>query len=393
MSEWKLVKLSDIGEIVGGATPPTSHDEYYNGDIPWLTPKDLAGYKERYISQGERNITKLGLEKCSAKMMPKHTILFTSRAPIGYIAIAQNPICTNQGFKSIIPNDKIDYLFLYYLMKYNKIHIESMASGTTFKEVSGATMKNIEVRIPDKVSQQKIASILSSLDSKIELNNKINENLEQQVTALFHQIFDESNSNRKHISANEYFDISIGKTPPRKESRWFSKNPSDCVWVSISDMGSCGLYIADSSEYITHEAVEKFNVKIVPDNTVILSFKLTVGRIAITDGCMTTNEAIAHFKTNEPRINEYLYCYLKNFNFQTMGSTSSIATAVNSKIIKGMPFIVPTDDELEKFHKIAGPLFMMIKSNQRENKYLGELRDVLLPKLMSGEINMEDIEV
>ena len=393
MSEWKLVKLSDIGEIVGGATPPTSHDEYYNGDIPWLTPKDLAGYKERYISQGERNITKLGLEKCSAKMMPKHTILFTSRAQIGYIAIAQNPICTNQGFKSIIPNDKIDYLFLYYLMKYNKIHIESMASGTTFKEVSGATMKNIEVRIPDKVSQQKIASILSSLDSKIELNNKINENLEQQVTALFHQIFDESNSNRKHISANEYFDISIGKTPPRKESQWFSKNPSDCVWVSISDMGSCGLYIADSSEYITHEAVEKFNVKIVPDNTVILSFKLTVGRIAITDGCMTTNEAIAHFKTNEPRINEYLYCYLKNFNFQTMGSTSSIATAVNSKIIKGMPFIVPTDDELEKFHKIAGPLFMMIKSNQRENKYLGELRDVLLPKLMSGEINMEDIEV
>ena len=393
MSEWKLVKLSDIGEIVGGATPPTSHDEYYNGDIPWLTPKDLAGYKERYISQGERNITKLGLEKCSAKMMPKHTILFTSRAPIGYIAIAQNPICTNQGFKSIIPNDKIDYLFLYYLMKYNKIHIESMASGTTFKEVSGATMKNIEVRIPDKVSQQKIASILSSLDSKIELNNKINENLEQQVTALFHQIFDESNSNRKHISANEYFDISIGKTPPRKESQWLSKNPSDCVWVSISDMGSCGLYIADSSEYITHEAVEKFNVKIVPDNTVILSFKLTVGRIAITDGCMTTNEAIAHFKTNEPRINEYLYCYLKNFNFQTMGSTSSIATAVNSKIIKGMPFIVPTDDELEKFHKIAGPLFMMIKSNQRENKYLGELRDVLLPKLMSGEINMEDIEV
>ena len=178
-----------------------------------------------------------------------------------------------------------------------------------------------------------------------------------------------------------------------KESQWFSKNPSDCVWVSISDMGSCGLYIADSSEYITHEAVEKFNVKIVPDNTVILSFKLTVGRIAITDGCMTTNEAIAHFKTNEPRINEYLYCYLKNFNFQTMGSTSSIATAVNSKIIKGMPFIVPTDDELEKFHKIAGPLFMMIKSNQRENKYLGELRDVLLPKLMSGEINMEDIEV
>ena len=282
----------------------------------------------------------------------------------------------------------------YYLdSPYGKDYIGQNLNTTVQPTLNIKSLTNMPVPFYDTEYMEKTTDLLSKIDDKIAFNNKINENLEQQVTALFHQIFDESNSNRKHISANEYFDISIGKTPPRKESQWFSKNPSDCVWVSISDMGSCGLYIADSSEYITHEAVEKFNVKIVPDNTVILSFKLTVGRIAITDGCMTTNEAIAHFKTNEPRINEYLYCYLKNFNFQTMGSTSSIATAVNSKIIKGMPFIVPTDDELEKFHKIAGPLFMMIKSNQRENKYLGELRDVLLPKLMSGEINMEDIEV
>lgn len=211
--------------------------------------------------------------------------------------------------------------------------------------------------------------------------------------ALFHQMFDESNSNRKNIRAEEYFDISIGKTPPRKEPQWFSKDSSDCVWVSISDMGSCGLYIGDSSEYLTHDAVERFNVKIVPDNTVILSFKLTVGRVAITDGCMTTNEAIAHFKTSQPKINEYLYCYLKNFNFQTMGSTSSIATAVNSKMVKGMPFIVPTDEELEKFHSIVLPMFTMIKSNQRESKHLAKLRDALLPKLMSGEIDVSDVKL
>ena len=145
---------------------------------------------------------------------------------------------------------------------------------------------------------------------------------------------------RQECRADEYFDISIGKTPPRKEPQWFSTDPTDRVWVSISDMGSCGLYIADSSEYLTHESVEKFNVKVVPDNTVLLSFKLTVGRVAITDGAMTTNEAIAHFKTDKSEITEYLYCYLKGFNYQTMGSTSSIATAVNSKIIKAMPFIV-----------------------------------------------------
>lgn len=226
------------------------------------------------------------------------------------------------------------------------------------------------------------------------VNKTVNDNLEQQVMALYRQMFIENtNAARRVCRADEYFDISIGKTPPRKEPQWFSENPADCVWVSISDMGSCGLFIANSSAYLTHEAVEKFNVKVVPDNTVLLSFKLTVGRIAITDGEMTTNEAIAHFKTNKPEINEYLFCYLKDFNYQTMGSTSSIATAVNSKIIKGMPFVVPADSELEAFHGFAGPIFAMIKSNQRENNRLATLRDTLLPKLMSGEIDVSDIRL
>ena len=392
--EWIEKTLGELGDIVGGATPSTKHEEYYGGNIAWITPKDLSLLKGRYISYGERSITEAGLASCSAQMMPPNTVLFTSRAPIGYVAIARQSVCTNQGFKSVVPHECVDSLFLYYLLKFNKERIEAMGSGTTFKEVSGKTMKAVQVRIPRKIEdQKKIASILDSIDTKIENNAKINDNLQLQVMALFHQMFDESNSNRKNIRAEEYFDISIGKTPPRKEPQWFSKDSSDCVWVSISDMGSCGLYIGDSSEYLTHDAVERFNVKIVPDNTVILSFKLTVGRVAITDGCMTTNEAIAHFKTSQPKINEYLYCYLKNFNFQTMGSTSSIATAVNSKMVKGMPFIVPTDEELEKFHSIVSPLFTMIKSNQRESKHLAKLRDALLPKLMSGEIDVSDVKL
>lgn len=286
--------------------------------------------------------------------------------------------------------------------RYVKYHCQSQVyrdwiaafnTGSTRGNINAQTLASMPISLPDRENQDRIVKILDSLENRRRYNKQINDNLEQQVMALYHQMFDESNSNRKNIRADEYFDISIGKTPPRKEPQWFSKNPSDCVWVSISDMGSCGLYIEDSSEYLTHDAVEKFNVKIVPDNTVILSFKLTVGRVAITDGCMTTNEAIAHFKTDKPKINEYLYCYLKNFNFQTMGSTSSIATAVNSKIIKGMPFVVPTAEELEKFHSIAAPLFTMIKSNQQESKYLGELRDVLLPKLMSGEIDVSGIHL
>ena len=222
----------------------------------------------------------------------------------------------------------------------------------------------------------------------------VNDNLQQQVMALFRKMFIETSSDaRQECRTDEYFDISIGKTPPRKEPQWFSMDPTDRVWVSISDMGGCGLYIADSSEYLTHESVEKFNVKVVPDNTVLLSFKLTVGRVAITDGAMTTNEAIAHFKTDKIEITEYLYCYLKCFNYQTMGNTSSIATAVNSKIIKAMPFIIPTDDELAEFHALAAPMFAIIKANQRENARLAELRDSLLPRLMSGEIDVSAIDI
>ena len=139
--------------------------------------------------------------------------------------------------------------------------------------------------------------------------------------------------------------------------------------------------------------VSKFNVKVVPDNTVILSFKLTVGRVAITNGEMTTNEAIAHFVSDNKAIVEYLYCYLKTFNYQTMGSTSSIATAVNSKIIKGMPFVVPTDAELTAFHDVAKPMFAQIKANQEEIARLTSIRDTLLPKLMSGEIDLSNIDI
>lgn len=222
----------------------------------------------------------------------------------------------------------------------------------------------------------------------------INKNLEEQAIALYKQWFEvNSNSNRQTCRADEYFNIAIGKTPPRKESEWFSTNPDDVTWVSISDMGSCGTYIRRSSEQLTKEAVERYNVKIVPDNTVLLSFKLTVGRIAITVGEMTTNEAIAHFKTDNTEITEYLYLYLKNFNYQTMGSTSSIATAVNSKIIKAMPFVIPTDEELHEFHAIAGPIFAMIKENQIQTDNLSELRDSLLPKLMFGELDVSDIDL
>lgn len=179
MAEWKTCTIADLGTVVGGATPSTKKVENYeDGTIAWITPKDLAGYTGRYIWHGERNITECGLNSCSAKMMPAHSILFSSRAPIGYVAIAGQEMCTNQGFKSVVPNNNTDYMFLYYLLKYNKDKIEAMGSGTTFKEISGSTMRGIEVTVPESLDEQrKIASVLSTIDEKIEKNEAINENL------------------------------------------------------------------------------------------------------------------------------------------------------------------------------------------------------------------------
>ena len=179
MAEWIECKISDIGTVVGGATPSTKKpDNYENGTIAWITPKDLSTFSGRYIQHGERNITESGLRSCSTQLLPKNTVLFSSRAPIGYVAIAANDVCTNQGFKSVIPNENTNPLFLYYLLKYNKDMIEGMGSGTTFKEVSGNTMKNIVVSVPtDKKVQERISSMLGSIDDKIEENERINNNL------------------------------------------------------------------------------------------------------------------------------------------------------------------------------------------------------------------------
>ena len=327
-------------------------------------------------------------------------IIITREAPIGDVGmIPENTeCCLGQRMVLLRANQSVcDNFYLLYSLQslYVQHQISwSEGTGTTVSNLRIPHLEQIQIPYLPLEQQAKISSVLRALEEKIENNRRLNDNLEQQAMALYRQMFVENNNDaRRECRADEYFDISIGKTPPRKEAQWFSLNPTDCIWVSISDMGRCGMYIADSSEYLTHESVDKFNIKVVPDNTVLLSFKLTVGRVAITDGAMVTNEAIAHFKTGKPEINEYLYCYLKDFNYQTMGSTSSIATAVNSKIIKAMPFVIPTDAELVSFHSATAPMFEMIKTRQRENTRLAELRDSLLPKLMSGEIDVSAVQL
>lgn len=401
--KYKTYKIKDlINEISMGPFGSNIKVEcFVDSGIPVLNGSNLTGFalndnSFRYVTPEKAD----SLGKANAY---RGDIVITHRGTLGQIVfIPENSkhsryVISQSQFR-VKCNEKIlpEYLVYYFHTNAGQHKLLSNASqvGVPALARASTTFQTLEIDIPDVTEQRKIVDLLETIREKIELNNAINNNLLEQVLAIYrHRFVDTTNELRQTCRADEYFDISIGKTPPRKEPQWFSTNPKDVTWVSISDMGTCGLYISESSEQLTREAVVRHNVKIVPDNTVLLSFKLTVGRIAITDGEMTTNEAIAHFKTDKKEINEYLYCYLKCFNFQTMGSTSSIATAVNSKIIKGMPFVVPTNDELEEFHGFAAPMFAKIKANQIETDNLTALRDTLLPKLMSGELDVSDIDI
>ena len=188
-SEWKTFVLRDVASIIGGGTPSTKEATYWDGNIPWLTPKDLSSHTGMYVKRGERCITKAGLDGSSAKIVPPGTVLFTSRAPIGYLAIAEQAISTNQGFKSLVLNTEQDNRFFYYLLRFHTPDIEAIATGSTFKEISGSALGSFEVTIPSYGEQTKIADILTTLDDRIALLRETNTTLEAIAQALFKSWF------------------------------------------------------------------------------------------------------------------------------------------------------------------------------------------------------------
>ena len=179
--EWTTGTISDLGAVVGGSTPSKAKPEYYTeSGIAWITPKDLSINKSKFISHGENDITEHGLRNSSAAIMPEGTVLFSSRAPVGYIAIAAGEVTTNQGFKSVVPKPEIGTPFVYFFLKHNLPVIEGMASGSTFKEVSGSTMKNIPAVIPDAETLARFNDFCTSIFAQ----QRILENQSQLLAAL-----------------------------------------------------------------------------------------------------------------------------------------------------------------------------------------------------------------
>ena len=400
MGRWNEAKIKEFAEVKGGKRLPKGKKLVKEPNThPYIKIKDLGKTKYLQLNSDYEYVDDETQQSIARYIVNEGDILISVVGTIGLIGIVGNTLDkANQtencdkiiNIRNVLP----EYLYYYLISKFGQDEIKKGTVGAVQPKLPLKNVQDISVLYPSIEEQERIVKILGVIDEKIEINDAINNNLEQQVLTLYRNKFvDTVNNERQICRVDEYFDISIGKTPPRKEPQWFSKNPQDVTWVSISDMGTCGLYISSSSEQLTKAAIDRYNVKVVPDNTVLLSFKLTVGRIAITNVEMSTNEAIAHFKTNKKEINEYLYCYLKYFNYQTMGSTSSIATAVNSKIIKSMKFIIPTDEELKEFHNFAEPIFAKIKVNQIEKDNLTTLRDTLLPKLISGELDISNINL
>ncbi len=178
---WKTIQISDGAEVIGGGTPSTEDPRNFGGDISWLTPKDLSKYNFRYISHGKRNITRQRLRSSSARLLPKGTVLLSTRAPIGYVAIAENPMATNQGFQSLVPKENIVSEYLYYLLKINTEYLRANASGSTFGELSGSTLKRFVFKFPEKNEQKTIADYL---DRKTEQIDTLTEKKQKQIELL-----------------------------------------------------------------------------------------------------------------------------------------------------------------------------------------------------------------
>ena len=393
MTEWKTYKLSEIATLSTGF--PFAGEKYAKEGIRVVRGDNVTIGALRWDYDKLKCWNEPFARADEFSLMSGDIVVGMDGSRVGLnraqVKETDLPLLLAQRVACIRHNEKTIQDFLYYQIFSERFvkYIKQVQTGTSIPHVSLKQIGGFEVSLPPLEEQRRIAGILGAIDDKIENNRRINDNLEQQAQALYKQWFVDNRSDDWEVGkVSDYYDITIGKTPPRKEKQWFSNSPKDFVWVSISDMGSCGAYISDSSEYLTTKAVDKFNIKVVPNNTVLLSFKLTVGRVAISDGTMTTNEAIAHFNTLNDYLTECTYLALKAYNFANLGSTSSIATAVNSKIIKSMLWVMPNDNVLRDFHNIVAPIFTQIKNNIRENETLATLRDTLLPKLMNGEIKL-----
>jgi type I restriction enzyme S subunit len=430
--EWKNERLSDLCSEIADCPHST----------PLWTDSGVLVLRSQNIRNGRLDLSAKSYtdeahfeQRSRRARLRGGDLVITREAPMGEVCLIPDGLrcCLGQRMVMLRPDPKKCHSrFLLYSIQSRVVQDEikvNEGTGSTVSNLRIPLLEALPIPHPPLAEQTAIAAVLGALDDKIELNRRMNATLEAMARALFQSWFvdfdpvrakldgrkpiglDETTaalfpdsfqeSSLGHIpkgwevqTADEVSTVGIGKTPPRMEHHWFTENPTDVPWMSIRDLGNAGVFISHTSEFLTAEAVEKFRVKRIPDNTVVLSFKLTMGRVAITDGEMLSNEAIAHFRLNSETTfgSAYLYCYLKGFGYDQLGSTSSIATAINSDMVRGMRVLVPPKGLAEAFERTVKPLFTQMKNIQKQSRTLATLRDTLLPKLLSGELRVVEAE-
>ena len=407
--DWREYRIGEIADIVGGSTPSTADPSNFNGDIPWLTPKDLSGPHDRYVSRGERNLSRKGLESCSAQLLPAGTVLVTSRAPIGYAAIAKNPIATNQGFRNLIPKPGFDSEFLYYWVKAHVEELQRHASGSTFQELTGTALAQIRIRVPPLPEQRAIAHILGTLDDKIELNRQMSETLEAMARALFKAWFVDFEPVRAKMEGR----WRRGQSLPGLPVHLYELFPDRLVDSELGEIPE-GWEVAKLGEllelaygkalkeedrqdgtipvYGSNGQVGWHNEKLVTGPGIIVGRKGNPGVVkwVPTDFFPIDTTFYVVPKDKCPSLS-FLFYALERQDLASLSADSAVP-GLNRNLAYMSSQILPPRTVLVAFDSAVQALFQRTYESERESRTLAALRDALLPKLIRGEIRVKDAE-
>ena len=422
---WHEVSIGDVADIVGGGTPSTKQPEYFGGDVPWLTPKDLSGSRERYVMQGDRNLTEEGLRHSSATLVPEGTVLLTTRAPVGYVALAAQPMSTNQGFRSLVVRDGYCPEFVYYWLSANTAELERHASGSTFKELSGSALKLIRIMAPSKGAQQQIADVLGAVDDRIELNRRMCGTLEDMAQALFRAWFVDFEPVQAKMEGrwregqslpglpahlydlfpNHFTDSELGPipagwktstmselcthidnggTPKRNDYRyWGGRIP----WFVTAELQDAPL--THPGECITDLGLEESSCKLWPAGTILIALYAspTVGRLGFLTIDATANQACCALQA-KPEIGPY---YLYSALHQAREWLQSVAVGsaqqnISQQIVRDVRSVVADSEVHGAFNDIVSPIWTMLIRLTDQSRLLTSVRETLLPKLISGRL-------
>jgi len=397
-SGWKETTLGEIAEILSGSTPSTKDHSYWGGDIPWITPKDLSEHSGVYISNGERHITKEGLKNSSAQLLPKNTVLFSSRAPIGYVAIAERELATNQGFKNIVCDEKVTHFrFIYYWLKKSKEFIERISSGSTFSEASASVMRSLKIELPPLPEQRAIAAVLSSLDDKIELLRAQNKTLENIAQALFKRWFESEKWDKRIESLPiRIIDGDRGVNYPSQDDL---VDKGYCLFLSAENVTDEGFKF-DNCSFISKEKDKILRSGKLNRNDIVLTSRGTVGNIVFCDKYIAhehirINSGMLIFRYDDKDVgNIFLYSLMNTQRFSDLIRSylsGSAQPQLPIKDIRKMEIIGPKKEQILEYTKVAESVYEKLFFNKYQINKIGSMRDAILPKLMKGEVRVKGL--